>query len=146
MGLTTLNGALTAAQPIFTRRGILFAQQRDRVVEFLQSHTQAGDYAFVHPYAPAYYFLADVRNPTRLSTIVDQRESPLIEEAIRDLNAKKPRYAVEDTKLLGDGMRVMFPAFRPPPPQQRLIDRYLDEHYHQVGMADGFRFLERNSD
>jgi hypothetical protein len=123
----------------------MYAQQRDPVVEFLQSHTRAGDYVFVHPYAPVYYFLADVRNPTRLSTIVDQRDNALIEEAVRDLDTKKPRYVVEDTRLLGDGMRVMFPAFQPPAPQDRVIDRYIDTHYHQIAAADGFRFMQRNA-
>ena len=146
MGFTTLNGALAAGQPVFTRRGVLFARQRDGVLEFLLSHTRPGDYAFVYPYSPIYYFLADLRNPTRVSEIVDQRKSPLIEEAIRDLEATKPRYAVQDTKLAGNGMKVLFPAFVPPPPRDRVIDRYLDAHYHQVAFENGFCILERNAD
>lgn len=120
------------------------AQRKDAVMQFLLSHTQPGDYVFVHPYAPVYYFLANVRNPTRLATIVDQRDNPIIREAIRDLDSKKPRYAFQDMSLTGDRMRNMFPAFQPPPPAERLIDRYLDQHYHQIGTADAFRVLERD--
>jgi hypothetical protein len=146
MGTTSLNGTLHARQPIVTRRGTMLAQRKDPVIDFLLSHTRPGDYAFMYPYSPVYYFLADVRNPTRLNVIVDQRKSLLIEQAIRDLDAKKPRYAIEQAALLGDGMRTVFPAYRPPAPKDRMIDRYLDENYHQVAYENGFRLLERNSE
>lgn len=146
MGTTDLNGTLHARQPIVTRRGTLLAQRKDPVIDFLLAHTHPGDYAFIYPYSPVYYFLADVRNPTRFNVIVDQRKSPLILEAIRDLDAKKPRYAIAQTALLGDGMQTVFPAYRPPAPKDRMIDKYLDENYHQVAFENGFRFLERNSE
>jgi hypothetical protein len=146
MGTTDVTGTLYAREPIVTRRGTLLAQRKDAVIDFLLSHTRPGDYAFIYPYSPIYYFLADVRNPTGLNAIVDQRENPLIDKAIRDLETKKPRYTVAYTTLLGDGMRTLFPAFRPPAPQDRVIDRYIEAHYHQVGFKDGYRFLERNSE
>ncbi len=145
LGFTTLHGALEASQPLSTRRGLIFTHQHDGVLEFLLSHTRPGDSAFVYPYSPIYYFLADLRNPTRLNEIVDERKSPLIEEVIRDLEAAKPRFAVQDTKLIGDGMKSLFPAIVPLPPQERLIDRYLDAHYHQVAFENECRILERNS-
>jgi hypothetical protein len=144
MGLTALNGALSAKEPIVTRRGTLFAQRQDPVLAFLLAHTHPGEYVFVHPYSPVYYFLADLRNPTKLSTIVDQRDNPNIRDALKGLEAHQPRYAVEDTRLLGEGMRTMFPGFQPPPPSGRMIDVYLDTHYHPVAMANSFRILERN--
>jgi hypothetical protein len=146
LGVTSLNGTLYTREPIVTRRGTLLASRKDAVVDFLLSHTRPGDYAFIYPYSPIYYFLADVRNPTGLNVIVDQRENPLIDKAIRDLETKKPRYTVAYTKLLGDNMRTLFPAFHPPAPQDRVIDRYVEAHYHQVGFKDGYRFLERNSE
>lgn len=146
MGITTLNGDLHARQAVPTRRGTLFAQRGDEVLAFLLSHTRPGDYAFVYPYSPMYYFLADLRNPTPLNVIVDQRDNRLIEETITGLETKKPRYALADTKLLGDGIRTMFPGFRPPAPKDRVIDRYIDAHYHQVAFEDGFKILERNSE
>jgi hypothetical protein len=145
LGTTTLNGTLYARQPITTRRGTMFAQRKDPVIDFLLAHTHSGDYAFFYPYSPVYYFLADLRNPTRLNVIVDQRPSPLVTEAIHDLETKKPRYAVAYTKMLGDGMRTIFPAYRPPAPKDRIIDRYLDAHYHQVAFEYGYRILERNT-
>ncbi|MBV8896706.1 MAG: glycosyltransferase family 39 protein [Acidobacteriaceae bacterium] len=146
VGATDLAGTLSLNHPVTTRRGTLLAKARDPVLEFLISHTQPGDYAFVYPYSPAYYFLADLRNPTPLNVIVDQRRNRLIEQAITGLDTKKPRYAIADTKLLGDHIRTLFPNFRPPDPKDRVIDRYIDAHYHQVGFEDGFRILERNSD
>jgi hypothetical protein len=145
MGLTTLNGTLRAQTPLFTRRGLMFGHESDPVLRFLLTHTRPGDYIFVHPYAPLYYFSADLRNPTRLSTIVDQRRNALIDEAIRLLEMHKPQYAVEDMKLMGDGIKTMFPAFVPPPPNDRPIDKYLSIHYHELGMAGQFRILERDS-
>ncbi len=146
LGTTALNGTLYARQPVVSRRGTLLAQRKDPVVDFLLSHTQPGDYVFVYPYSPIYYFLADVRNPTRFNVIVDQRDSPILQEAIRDLETKKPRYAIAYTTLLGDGMRTVFPAYHPPPPRDCVIDRYIGSHYHQVAFKDGFRMLERNSE
>ncbi len=144
LGTTVLNGALQARTPVTTRRGTLFAQAKDPVLEFLLSHTQPGEFVFVYPYAPAYYFLADVRNPTRINAIVDQRDNPAIEQLIRDLAANKPRYVLVQTKLIGDGIRTIFPGFPVPPPQDRLIDRYVTAHYHQVASIAAFQILERN--
>jgi Dolichyl-phosphate-mannose-protein mannosyltransferase len=146
LGTTDLNGTLYLNHPVTTRRGTMFAKQRDPVLEFLLARTRPGDYAFIYPYSPVYYFLAALRNPTALNVIVDQRANPLIERAISALEAKKPRYAVAYTPLLGDGMRVVFPGFRPPDPKDRVIDRYIDAHYHQVAFENGFRILERNQD
>jgi hypothetical protein len=146
LGSTDLNGTLHMNQPVVTRRGTLLAKQKDPVVDFLLSHTRPGDYAFIYPYSPIYYFLAELRNPTPLNVIVDQRDSPLIQRTINDLDAKKPKYAVVYTLLLGDGMRSVFPGFRPPAPKDCVIDRYIDAHYHQVAFENGFKILERNSD
>lgn len=146
LGSTDLTGTLQLNHPVTTRRGTLLAKREDPVVDFLLYHTRPGDYAFVYPYSPVYYFLADLRNPTPLNVIVDQRDNRLIEETITGLETKKPRYAVADTKLLGDRMRTVFPGFRPPDPKDRVIDRYIDAHYHQVAFEDGFRILERNAD
>jgi hypothetical protein len=145
MGFTTLNGVLHANVPIFTRRGLMMAHEPDPVLGFLLAHTRPGDYVFVHPYAPIYYFSADLRNPTRLSTIVDQRRTALIDEAVRLLELHEPEYAIEDTKLMGDGFKTMFPAFKPPPADNRPIDQYLSIHYHQITMAGQFRILQRDS-
>lgn len=146
LATTVLNGALHARAQVVTRRGTLYAQAKDPVMEFLLSHTRPGDYVFVYPYAPAYYFLAEVRNPTALNVIVDQRDNSLIEQAIRDLQTKKPRYVLVQTKLLGEGMHTIFPGFAAPAPQDRVIDRYVNGHYHQVAFEAAYRILERNAD
>jgi hypothetical protein len=145
MGFVMFKGALRADVPISTRRGLMFAHEPDPVLQFLVTHTRPGDYVFVHPYAPVYYFSANLRNPTRLSTIVDQRRTVLIDETVRLLEMHKPEYAIEDTTLMGDGFKTLFPAFKPPPPNDRPIDTYLSIHYHQIRMAGAFRILQRDS-
>jgi hypothetical protein len=144
-GGANLMGAMSARTVLNTRRGSLMAQEKDSALEFLLSHTRPGDYAFVFPYHPLYYFLADVRNPTRFNVLIyDRKGDPLFDEALRDLEQKKPHYALSDTVFAGDALRSLFPAYRPPSPQDQVIDRYLDVHYHQVGLENGFRILERN--
>jgi hypothetical protein len=144
LGTTDLNGTLYLHHPVATRRGTLLARQDDAVMNFLLSHTQAGDYVFVYPYAPIYYYLAALRNPTPLNVIVDQRETRPIRQSIQGLEAKKPRFVVQETKLLGDRMRTLFPGFKPPPPAERVIDRYVEAHYHPVLSVEDFKILERN--
>ena len=145
MGTTSLNGALHAHQPIFSRRGTLVAHERYPLLDELIACTRPGDYAFVYPYSPVYYFLAEVRNPTRFSVIVDQHKgNPNMTEAVHDLEAHKPQYVIVDTTLQGDGMRTMFPAYRAPKPEDRVIDIYISSHYHLIRTQDGFELLERN--
>ena len=145
LGMVTITGALDARERVLTRRGTLFAVRKDPVLAFLLTHTRPGDYVFVYPYAPVYYFLADLRNPTPVNVIVEQRDTPFIEKVVRDLDAKKPRYVVSETPLLGDGMRTVFPAFHAPPPEQRVIDCYVTAHYHHAAAAGSFEILERNA-
>jgi hypothetical protein len=144
LGTTDLNGTLYLNYPVTTRRGTLLAKRRDPVLEFLLSHTRPGEYFFIYPYSPVYYFLAALRNPTPLNVVVDQRSNRLIQETVTNLEAKKPRYVVAETMLLGDGIRTVFPGFRPPDPKDCLVDRYVAAHYHQVAFENGFRILERN--
>ena len=65
--LGTLHGAIATAARVTqeTRRGTVYELAQDEALAFLMEHTQAGESFFVYPYYPMYYFLADLRNPTK---------------------------------------------------------------------------------
>ncbi len=145
-GTVYVMAAMSARTVIQSRRGALLAQEKDPALEFLLRHTQPGDYAFVYPYHPIYYFLADLRNPTRFSVLLyNHKHDPLLDEAMRDLDSRKPRYALSDTAFSGEALKTLFPAYEVPAPQDQLVERYLDSHYHQIAFENGFRILERNA-
>ena len=54
-----------SASPVATRRGTIYMMRPDDALAFLQREVRSGDETFVYPYYPMYYFLADIRNPTR---------------------------------------------------------------------------------
>jgi hypothetical protein len=138
-------GALGAKVRIQTRRGTLWADKPDRVMQFLMGHTQPGDYVFVYPYRPVYYYLAELRNPTRVAAYVYSPEiAGIFRQEMQSLDAKKVRYVLFDTNLSGKNMRQVFPAYQPPKPQDEIFEPYLASHYHQIALLDGFRVLERN--
>ena len=144
-GAVNLAGALSYKTVIHTRRGTLLAPERDTALEFLLSHTRPGDNVLVYPYRPVYYFLADLRNPTRLDCFIyDKYVEPLFREAVRDLDRKRVRYVLWDAVFSGENLRSLFPSYRPPPPDQLIMEPYLESHYHQIAFENGFRILERN--
>lgn len=139
-----LLGALSLKTPVHSRRGTLLAQKPDTALDFLLRHTQPGDDVFVYPYQPIYYFLADVRNPTRFSNLMYQiNTDEQFREAVGDLNRKKVRYVLWDSVFSGENLRSVFPSYRPPPPGKLIMEPYLESHYRQIAFKNGFRILER---
>ncbi len=139
-----LLGATSAHVVIHTRRGTLLAQQRDSALEFLLTHTRPGDNVLVYPYHPAYYFLADVHNPTLLSGFLYVKgANRLFRGAVHDIDVKKVRYVLWDTVFAGENLRSLFPAYHPPPQDKLIIEPYLESHYRQIGFENGFRILQR---
>jgi len=134
--------ALSARTPIQTRRGQLFAQSQDEALNFLLRNTHPGDDVFVYPDFPQYYFLSDTRNPTRLSGYFYGFNPPeQFQEAVAQLDAKRVRYVLWDIET---HWHLLLPHYQPPPPDEQIIERYLESHYHQIGSANGFRIMERN--
>ncbi len=143
-GAVDMLAVLGCRIPIQTRRGTLLARESDSALEFLLHHTRAGDEVLVYPYRPVYYFLADLRNPTRLSCFMyGNGTEPLFREAVRDIDRQKVRYVLWDTVFSGENLRSIFPSYRVPPPNQLIMEPYLESHYRQVGFENGFRILER---
>lgn len=139
--------ALGANERIVTRRGTIRVLQDDAALRFLLSdRVKAGDYVFVYPYYPAYYFLADVRNPTRFGEIMyGPGSKPYFDEAIADIEARQVQYILWDTVVEGENLKQWFPAYQHPPEHERWMERYFAEHYDEQTMLNGFRLLRRRN-
>ena len=138
-------GASTRNVALHTRRGTVYSLDRDHALEFLLSRTKPGDAVFIYPYAPIYYFLADLRNPTRWSNLMyGINTGEQFREAVNDLERKKVRYVLWDAVFSGQALSTLFPAYHHPPAPQQIMEPYLETHYHQIAFENGFRILERN--
>jgi 4-amino-4-deoxy-L-arabinose transferase-like glycosyltransferase len=143
-GAVNLLGATAQTTPIHTRRGTLLGQKRDAALEFLLAHTKPGEEVFVYPYQPIYYFLADVRNPTRFSNLMYHLNTPeQFREAVHDLDSKKPNYVLWDSAFSGEKLTSIFPGYHHPATAELIMEPYLETHYRQIEFANGFRILQR---
>ncbi len=139
--------ALSANQKIVTRRGILYGFKEDPALKFLIEHTKPGDYTFIYPYYPMYYFLADVRNPTRYSILLYHMNTEAqFDEAIKSLEQKQVKYILWDTLVSGSNMKTWFPQYQQPSEENLYLERYLKEHYQVIGLKNGFRILRLKED
>ena len=137
--------AASANAHVLTRRGAIVLPQDDAALRFLLSDEVArGDYVFVYPYYATYYFLADVRNPTRFGEMMyGPGAKPLFDEAIAAIEAKQVKYVLWDTVVAGDNMKTWFPAYQQPPENERWMELYFQTHYEQFAVMNGFRILRR---
>jgi 4-amino-4-deoxy-L-arabinose transferase-like glycosyltransferase len=136
--------ALRANQKIVTRRGILYGFKENPALKFLIEHTKPGDYAFIYPYYPMYYFLADVKNPTRYSILLYHINTEAqFDEAIRALEQKQVKYVLWDTLVAGSNLKIWFPQYKQPPKDILHLEQYLEDHYEAIGTQNGFKILRR---
>ncbi len=66
------------------------------LVERIWKYSERGDYVFIFSKEPIYYFLADVRNPTRYPHSIKLVTPDIIAAVIRDLEEKKPRLVLAE--------------------------------------------------
>jgi hypothetical protein len=136
--------ASTAQTGMETRRGKVHVFQSDEAVEFLQREVAPGEKAFVYPYYPMYYFLANVRNPTRYSILMYHINSEeQFTEVIAALETQRVRYVLWDTFVAGENLTRWFPGYRDPAAGEQRLERYLASAYRLVDVKNGFRVLER---
>lgn len=128
-----------------SRRGTVVSFEDDQALRFLVSdQVRAGDYVFVYPYFPTYYFLADVRNPTRFGELLyGPGSKPYFDEAIQALERLQVKFILWDTVMTAENMAQWFPAYEVPPEQERWMENYFGERYEEVGVLNRFRLLRR---
>jgi hypothetical protein len=136
--------ALGARQEIVTRRGKLYGFKQDRALQFLIEHTKPRDYVFIYPYYPMYYFLADVKNPTRYSILLYHINTEAqFNEVIENLQHKPVKYVLWDTLVDGPRIKTWFPQYEHPPEEKLHLERFLEDHYEVIAVENGFRILRR---
>lgn len=129
-----------------TRNGEIRTFGSDEALEFLQQNVAAGERVFVYPYYPMYYFLADVRNPTRYSILMYHiNTTEQFDEVIRDLEIGQVKYVLWDTLVAGENLTRWFPGYQDPPANEQRLERYVEGHYTIIGLKNRFRVLQRNS-
>ena len=130
-----------------TRRGGVRTYVRDEALQFLLDKTKPGDFVFVYPYYPMYYFLAAVQNPTRHGILLyGYNTVAQFQEAVADIDRARPRYVLWDTVVDGDNWRLWYPTYVQPPEQDLIIEPYLVRHYRTIATKSGFRIMQRVDD
>ena len=137
--------AASANHKIVSRRGVLYGFKEDLALKFLIEKTTPGDYAYVYPYYPMYYFLADIRNPTRYSVVYHCSEAQS-DEVIRDLERKLVKYVLLDKVLSIENFKTWFPQYEHPTRGDLRLEQYLKDQYEIIGMENGFNILQRRED
>jgi hypothetical protein len=140
VGLT----AAAAQTSVETRRGSVRVARADGALEFLQENTRPGEQVFIYPYYPMYYFLADVRNPTRYSILMyHMNTAAQFAEVIRDLETAQVKYVLWDSVVAGANFRTWFPSYQEPAAAEQPVEEYLESHYQLLETRAGFRILQR---
>jgi hypothetical protein len=137
--------AASANQKIVSRRGVLYGLKEDRALKFLINNTTPGDYVYVHPYYPMYYFLADVRNPTRYSAVYYCSDAQA-KEVIENLKSKRVKYVLSDKMISIAHLQTWFPKYEHPTGGDLRLEQYLKDHYEVIGAENGFDILQRRED
>ena len=127
-----------------TRRGTLYAFEPDDALTFLHKHVKEKEEVLIYPYYPIYYFLADVKNPTRHSILMYHiNTKKQFNEVIENLKRKKVKYVFWDTFVEGDNLKKWFPKYKKPSIKELKLEQFLKDHYQLIGIRNGFRILRR---
>jgi hypothetical protein len=144
LGMFNLLQSSTAREKIVSRRGSFYSYAKDGALDFLLRKTKEGEYVFIYPYNPMYYFLADVKNPTRYNNLIyNYHNTGQFEESIAALEQKKVQYILWDTVVAGWNLRRWFPHYKHPEKGSLIMERYIRNNYNLVDMRNGFRIMER---
>jgi len=146
-GTFNLLPAVGAWQEIASRRGSIYAPKQDSALQFLMERTKPGDYVFVYPYYPMYYFLADLKNPTRYSILLYHiNTDDQFKEVLKDLEQKRVKYVLWDTLVAGKNLQNWFPNYQQPYEQNLYLERYLEDHYLFIDILNGFKIMRLRSE
>jgi hypothetical protein len=126
-----------------TRRGGLLSPAPDPALSFLAS-IPPGEPVFIYPDYSMYNFLMAEPNPTRWSSLMYGFNPPeQFRDATNDLERKQVKYVLWDTLFSGGNLKRWFPEYIDPPPDKLIMEPYIESHYRQIGLENGFRIMER---
>jgi 4-amino-4-deoxy-L-arabinose transferase-like glycosyltransferase len=132
------------AKDMNARRGTVYLLKNDEALKFLNEKTRPGEEVFVYPYYAMYYFLANVKNPTRYNNLLYQYHTQeQFLDAIKDLEQKKVTYILWDTLVENQNIKKWFPQYQYVPKDDLLLEAYFEQHYEIIGIKNGFRVLKR---
>lgn len=136
------------ARPLHTRVGTVWTYQKWPALQYLEDHTQPGEYVFCFQYCPSYYFLDEARDPTRYSLLTyNYNTEAQFRETIRAIQTHKVKYVVWQTGPAIEEVYRLLPGADKRPPYGFIVDDYLRSHYHEVkAFSDGMQVWERNGD
>ncbi len=144
-GIARIAHPLSAHTLIQSRNGSYWSVEPDHALAFIQAHTRRGDPVFIYPYYSLYNFLSDTQNPTRFNYFLYGYNTPQqFHEAVDAIESKRVQYVLWSTSSSLKLLAISFPAYRPPSRDQQIMEPYLESHYHQIGIENDFRILERN--
>jgi hypothetical protein len=138
---------VSANQKIVSRRGVLYGFKEDPALNFLIEKTIPGDYVFVYPYYPIYYFLANIRNPTRYNILIGNFHTDAqFNEVIEDLKRKHVKYVLWDILVSGANLKTWFPQYEHTAKGTLHLEQYLEDHYEVIDVKNGFEILQIRED
>ena len=95
----------SAKEKIISRRGIFYSYEEDEALTFLHKEVKEGDYVFIYPYYPMYYFLANVKIPTKYNNLIYNYHTKFqFQDAINALEKAKVKYILWDTVAEGKNL------------------------------------------
>ena len=146
-GAINISIASSADYKIVTRRGTVHTHRNDDALSFLHDQVKAGEYVFIYPYYPMYYFLAGIRNPTEYTILVyNYNTEGQFHKALMDLERKKVRYILWDTLVTGQNLKTWFPQYKHPSSNYLEIERYIEAHYKFREIRNGFKIMQRREE
>ena len=114
------------------------ADALERIVDYLQTHTEPDEYIFDFTNHAAYYFLANRPNPTRYYLAAYAATEKMQKEVVADLERKRPQYVLaypDENSPSGFGGSNT--------DDQVIIGKYLRSHYQKEAEIAGVTFLRR---
>lgn len=150
LGLTALTALLPGLRPgqwQESRRGPVWTTTRDACLDFLMRETNPGEELFVYPYYPMYYFLAAVKNPVRFSILTHGGYNTPAEfaQVVETLEAHRVRLVLWDTLVDHTTMQSWFPTYRPPAPEEQVVENLLRARYEEIAREGDFRVMRRRA-
>ena len=144
LGMFNLLKSSSAREKIISRRGIYYTFEGDDALAFLLQKVKEGEYAFIYPYYPMYYFLANIKNPTKYNNLIYNYHTNFqFKETVKSLERKKVKYILWDTVVEGRNLMLWFPHYKHPENSSLIMEQYITKSYNLIDIRNGFRIMER---